>query len=142
MDASVAGGNDEESDITGIQYNTVAVATPHHMRTNSFNSKSEEHVQVYIRLRPLLDSDPTNNANVDNAKLPNGRTDVVAVDKEQTMLRFTGTNGKGFDLTYNHIFTGRAKQSEVYSKIAPSIDAVVNGFNTTIFAYGQVQGTL
>ena len=38
---------------------------------------------------------------------------------------------------FDHVFGGDSTQEQMYDKVRDSINDVLNGFNTTIFAYGQ-----
>jgi hypothetical protein len=37
---------------------------------------------------------------------------------------------------FNHVFNAQASQNDVYEKIRPCVDSVLQGINSTIFAYG------
>jgi hypothetical protein len=42
------------------------------------------------------------------------------------------------DFTFDRVFNMEARQSEIYNKAArPIVDSLFEGFNGTIFAYGQ-----
>lgn len=45
---------------------------------------------------------------------------------------------KGKHFTFDHVFTPTVNQAEVYDVVAkPIVADVLNGYNGTIFAYGQ-----
>jgi hypothetical protein len=48
-------------------------------------------------------------------------------------------NGTKNEFTYDHIFGPNASQREIFETVcAPIINTVLEGFNGTLFAYGQV----
>lgn len=68
--------------------------------------------------------------------------------EEATCARFSGektvsvigegVDNIGLDFAFDHVFTTDATQDQVYSKSAFSlVQSVLEGFNGTIFVYGQ-----
>eukprot|EP00854_Cymbomonas_tetramitiformis_P015351 gene15351-18161_t len=82
---------------------------------------AEERIRVVVRVRPLL---------------PRELLDPEVVDTEGTTVRVTKDN-LTTESRFDHVFPRQTAQSDVYSEIQDSIAGVLEGFNTTIFAYGQ-----
>jgi Kinesin motor domain len=89
---------------------------------------STECIQVMVRCRPL-----------NSKEKGDQRASIVNVDSEtgQIVLK----NSKSADtkqFTFDAVFDGTSKQEDVFACVAqPIIDCVMNGYNGTIFAYGQ-----
>ncbi|PVH37399.1 hypothetical protein PAHAL_6G302400 [Panicum hallii] len=87
-------------------------------------------VQVLLRCRPFSDDELRNNA-----------PQVVTCNDYQREVAVTQTiAGKQFDrvFTFDKVFGPTAKQQDLYDQaIIPIVNEVLEGFNCTIFAYGQ-----
>ncbi|CAG9323807.1 unnamed protein product [Blepharisma stoltei] len=82
-------------------------------------------VKVICRFRPLNDKEKQMNEGVSINFLEDNKTVIV---KSDPTLRFT----------YDYVFTPFSLQQQVYDASAsPIVDAVMQGFNGTVFAYGQ-----
>ncbi|KAL3314840.1 Kinesin heavy chain isoform 5C [Cichlidogyrus casuarinus] len=82
-----------------------------------------ENIKVACRVRPLNSSE-------------NARGDQSVVNFPGDGKTSIGLGGKTF--TFDHVIQPAASQIEVYDTIAkPIVDDVLNGYNGTIFAYGQ-----
>jgi hypothetical protein len=92
------------------------------------SSSSTECIQVMVRCRPI-----------NSKEQGDKRASIVSVDSEtgQIVLK----NNKSDDtkqFTFDAVFDGTSKQEDVFACVAqPIIDSVMNGYNGTIFAYGQ-----
>ncbi|KMQ97228.1 centromere-associated protein e [Lasius niger] len=85
-------------------------------------------IKVAIKVRPLIKRERDENLPIQ--WMVQGNT-IVATDVE---LRKRGDGGFQFD----HIFDTNTSNNDVFDNIVrPIVDAAVNGFNGTVFAYGQ-----
>lgn len=92
-----------------------------------------ENVRVYIRVRPLNKKEKVNNVRC-----------VVHTDCKEnllTLIRPGGPNEKAEkpkSFKFDHVFPEATTQMDIYRRVAlPVVDKVLNGYNGTIFAYGQ-----
>ena len=86
-----------------------------------------ENVQVIVRVRPI-----------NKKELEGGHTECTKLDFANNTIAVDGAgiDGRlfGFDAVYNNSFS----QNDVYIQtIRPVVNTVLEGFNATIFAYGQ-----
>lgn len=93
------------------------------------DEKSEEkgNIKVVCRFRPL------------NSKELNISRDMCVTFKDDTeiVIKSTVENNK-YDFKFDKIFNTESTQEDVYTYTAkPLVDSVFEGFNGTIFAYGQ-----
>ena len=90
--------------------------------------KKTERVMVHCRVRPLNDED-----------LRNYGKDVIIDSVDQH--RGTVSLKREFDrkcFTFDSVYDGSSSQKDIYSKVAdPVVNSVMQGYNGTIFAYGQ-----
>ncbi|GMF19270.1 unnamed protein product [Phytophthora lilii] len=85
-------------------------------------------IQVVVRVRPPLDSE--------------GKVVVTTGEKEGTSLCVQATTSQGSistvtECTFDRVFMGAATQEDVFAAVEPSVQACLEGYNATIFAYGQ-----
>lgn len=92
-----------------------------------------ENVSVYIRVRPLNKKEK-----IENVK------NVIHLDSSENVLTLIKPNGcnekteKAKTFKFDHIFAETTTQIDIYRRAAlPIVDKVLNGYNGTIFAYGQ-----
>ncbi|XP_042157086.1 kinesin-like protein KIF3C isoform X2 [Oncorhynchus tshawytscha] len=102
--------------------------------------KSSETVKVVIRCRPLNRKEEAAAAGV--TRTPGGVGGIVEMDMRlgQVVLwnphGLPGEPGKTF--TFDSVYDPSSKQRDLYDEtVRPLIDSVLDGFNGTIFAYGQ-----
>ncbi|XP_014470851.1 PREDICTED: centromere-associated protein E [Dinoponera quadriceps] len=87
-----------------------------------------DNIKVAIKIRPLIKREKDDNLPIQWVGQGNA---IVAVDAE---IKKRGDGRFQFD----HIFNMDASNNDVFcSIVSPIIDAAVNGFNGTVFAYGQ-----
>ncbi|XP_077518616.1 kinesin-like protein 64D [Amblyomma americanum] len=95
-------------------------------------STDAENIRVVVRCRPLSEKEQAA-----------GCQDIVAVDTVQGTVLVTNPNGAQGDVppkmfTFDTVFDTNSKQVEVYNQAArPIVENVLEGYNGTIFAYGQ-----
>lgn len=91
--------------------------------TKSITS-NRENIKVLVRVRPR------NDAEIDD-------TDAVNLLSEK-LLSITNSDGKkSFQCSYDYILGPDSQQVEVYGIIRECTTSVLNGFNSTVLAYGQ-----
>lgn len=95
------------------------------------SEESVGNVRVICRFRPLNDKEKE----MSNSVCANFYSD------RQTVGIMSGTNPEGaapLKFTLDYVFTPDATQAEVYEVAAkPIVESVMQGFNGTVFAYGQ-----
>lgn len=98
-------------------------------RQSSAKTK-KENIQVIVRCRPMS-----------SKEVSNGYTEVVKIIKEDNSVAVAVPKNDGSEykqFTFDSVFDWNSTQEELYKKMVhPLIESVLNGFNATIFAYGQ-----
>uniref|UniRef100_A0A1A9VMW9 Kinesin motor domain-containing protein n=1 Tax=Glossina austeni TaxID=7395 RepID=A0A1A9VMW9_GLOAU len=95
---------------------------------NQTQRKTNQNIQVYVRLRPL------------NARERYIRsTEIIEVlSPKEIVARHSVESKLTKKFTFDRTFGPESKQVEVYSAVvAPLIEEVLAGYNCTVFAYGQ-----
>lgn len=97
------------------------------------DAEAAENVSVYIRVRPLNKKEKSENV-----------TNVIHLDTNENLLALVKPYSrnekaeKPKTFKFDHIFSETTTQIEIYRRVAlPIVDKVLNGYNGTIFAYGQ-----
>ena len=91
-------------------------------------SSKSECVRVIIRCRPMS-----------SREIEDGHEEVVQMDKERGEVRVQRSNDdfpKVF--TFDQVYDVKSRQIDIFDETAyPIIDKILEGYNGTIFAYGQ-----
>lgn len=102
----------------------------HDWNSSRQDKDKEVNVQVLLRCRPLSDEEQRTNV----AK-------VIACNehkREVTVLHSIANKQVDRVFTFDKVFGPKAQQRSIYDQaIAPIVDEVLEGFNCTVFAYGQ-----
>ena len=90
-----------------------------------------ECVKVVVRCRPL-----------NSKETSDGRVQVVEMDERMGMVALSGGTGSSNEpaktFTFDSVFPPNTEQERIYKATAmPICDSVMEGYNGTIFAYGQ-----
>ena len=98
--------------------------------------KSSESVRVVVRCRPMNGKEKA--ASYDK---------VVDVDVKLGQVSVKNPRGVAHEMpktfTFDAVYDWNAKQFELYDEtFRPLVDSVLQGFNGTIFAYGQTWGEI
>ncbi|KAJ9180760.1 hypothetical protein P3X46_008969 [Hevea brasiliensis] len=97
---------------------------------NRHDRDKEVNVQVLLRCRPLSDEEQRTN-------IPK----VISCNehkKEVTVLQSVANKQVDRVFTFDKVFGPKAQQRSIYDQaIAPIVNEVLEGFNCTVFAYGQ-----
>ncbi|KYN37073.1 Centromere-associated protein E [Trachymyrmex septentrionalis] len=84
-------------------------------------------IKVAIKVRPLIKREKDENSSIQWVTSENT---IAAIDPE-----FRKRSDGRFE--FDHIFDTTANNNNVFNVVRPIVDAAVNGFNGTVFAYGQ-----
>jgi kinesin family protein 3/17 len=87
-----------------------------------------ENIQVFIRIRPFIDRETSNERLVSSGHF------IRATDEKTIEVRTSDTNIK---CKYDQVFDPSFTQEQVYEKVKECTDSFLKGFNSTLFAYGQ-----
>jgi hypothetical protein len=92
-----------------------------------------ESVKVIVRCRPLNSKETANgNVRIVEMNVPIGLVEVRRPGAENEAPK---------SFTFDSVFDWNCTQRAVYDTTAyPIVDSVLNGYNGTIFAYGQTGG--
>lgn len=85
-------------------------------------------IRVVVRVRPANDAE--------------GKVIVTAGEVEGSSLCVRVTNAQGSvssvtECAFDRVFMGSATQRDVFAAVEPSVQACLEGYNATVFAYGQ-----
>lgn len=95
-------------------------------------TKSSETVKVVVRCRPMNDKEQV--ANFERVVTVDVKLGQVAVRNP----RAASSHEHPKVFTFDSVYDWNSKQMELYDEtFRPLVDSVLNGFNGTIFAYGQ-----
>lgn len=99
-------------------------------RQSSAKTK-KENIQVVVRCRPMS-----------SKEVSNGYTEVVKMMKEDNAVAVAvpknDSSSEYKQFTFDSVFDWNSTQEDLYARMVhPLIESVLNGFNATIFAYGQ-----
>ncbi len=88
-------------------------------------------MKVCVRVRPL-----------NSKETSEGNQKVVSVDKSTGSISVRNPNSNSGEppkvYTFDHVFGDDAKQLDIYNLVSrPIVEAVLEGYNGTVFAYGQ-----
>ena len=106
-----------------------AVAAVNDMRDPVYGGKKEESVRVCVRCRPL-----------NSKERGDGRERIVHVDPKNgtCVVSPIGSNEPPKTFTFDQVYDESVTQEYIYMNTASRIvESVIDGFNGTIFAYGQ-----
>ncbi|CAF4329916.1 unnamed protein product [Adineta steineri] len=104
--------------------------------TTASNKGKDESVRVVVRCRPMSDKEQETNCerivNIDEQR----RQISIRRPVNENSQRNAGEDGHNF--FFDAVYDWNSKQRDVYEQTArPLVDSVIEGFNGTIFAYGQ-----
>ena len=98
----------------------------------SLSSAATASVQVVVRLRPLNEREKKH-----------GTLPVISAstsDKTVTVIKGTGSRQVKSSYKFDNVFTSFSTQEDVFeATLQPIIRDVLNGYESTVFAYGQVR---
>lgn len=131
----------DEVDLTCQQMNS---------SSSSASIKIEESIQVFVRIRPELIENISSSLNrsIETATTApsSSSPSCLSVMPDGCTIRLTQpcpTNRKAVAAiddklyTFSRVFNDKSTQDDVYDHVNALVRATVNGYNTTIFAYGS-----
>ena len=93
-------------------------------------------IRVYCRVRPVLDTDDTNQAKI---AFPDREEDAKEVDilgpEEKNSLGKVST--KNYAFTFDRVFSPKAQNPEIFDELSQLVQSALDGYNVCIFCYGQ-----
>ena len=93
----------------------------------SRDANSRESVKVAVRVRPMSKKEIASKFNK-----------IIRIDQERAAVFINTGQDSEVQFTYDFAFPETCSQEEIYENTAaPIVDGVLNGYNGTIFAYGQ-----
>eukprot|EP00906_Rhabdomonas_costata_P010915 RCo015358 len=91
------------------------------------DSSAGENIKVAVRVRPMLDHERER-----------GEKECVEVDVASSQVIVKGEAGAPYTFTFDYVFNKSFSQKDIFIQVTqPMIEATMEGFNSTIFAYGQ-----
>ncbi|KAL6142066.1 hypothetical protein ACLB2K_060349 [Fragaria x ananassa] len=100
------------------------------LNSNHKDKNKEVNVQVVLRCRPLSHDEQKSNV----------QTVVSCNEQKREVTVVHSLNNKPVDkvFTFDKVFGPKAQQKSIYEQaISPIVNEVLDGFNCTVFAYGQ-----
>jgi hypothetical protein len=92
--------------------------------------ESSSTVKVAVRLRPMNEKEQI------QGTLP--VVNASSVNNTITAVRGNGRKQQRSSFTFDNVFSSYTTQEQVFeATLKPVIDDVLNGFESTVFAYGQ-----
>jgi hypothetical protein len=100
-------------------------------RAKNLAGKKSETVRVIVRVRPLSSKEKDQ-----------GREQIVRVDKKTSSIQVRNpdadTREAPRSFTFDNVYGDQSEQKTIYDETAaPIVEAAMQGYNGTIFAYGQ-----
>ena len=88
---------------------------------------SKESVKVIVRCRPISEREISNKNNA-----------CVEVCLDSAAINILDEKGGNKTFTFDSVFDKKSRQIDVYNQTArPIVESVLEGYNGTVFAYGQ-----
>ena len=95
-------------------------------------SKKSESVRVIVRVRPLKESEINEGREAGICKVDKAARSITIKNPEADRRE------QGRAYTFDNVYGMDSKQKDIYDETAaPIVDGVLQGYNGTIFAYGQ-----
>lgn len=87
----------------------------------------QNQIRVLVRCRPLLEHES------------NHGTESICVESDSSTIRLETRNKATKEFSFDKVFDGSTSQQCVYEQgeFSQTVDAVLRGYNATVFAYGQ-----
>lgn len=108
-------------------------------KSSTSTSGNSETVKVVVRIRPLS-----------SREVSDGRKIITTADESRGVIELlsggsdqggkgSGSSSDGKHFTFDSVLSDKFTQKDVYDKTAASaVNSVLEGYNATIFCYGQV----
>ena len=117
----------DNTDIAKDQLTTDGVGGREYMEFDGevADEMSVENIRILVRIRPIA-------MNTEDKLCT-----IEALDS-QTLKASSYDGKKCIQCAYDHVVPPTATQTEVYSIVKSCTDAVLAGYNSTVFAYGKI----
>lgn len=117
------------------------------------NDRHSETIKIYARIRPLRSN--KNIKNLSNSSTPSfsltspqgpstvNHNDRLTIHDQKDSKEYINNQKEHHEFFFNKVFDMEASQEEVFDQVAK--DVILNaldGYNGTIFAYGQVKESI
>ena len=93
-------------------------------------SKNQENIRVVVRCRPMSESE-----------VRQSHSNIVGIESSTGGITLINTKSSGEnkrEFTFDSVYDWNSKQIDVYLEtVHPIVESVLQGYNGTIFAYGQ-----
>eukprot|EP00959_Pyramimonas_sp_CCMP1952_P025120 527172-Pyramimonas_sp.AAC.2 len=91
-------------------------------------------IQVVVRVRPFSEKEK------ENKTLP--VVTASSENKEVTIIKGTGPRQQRSTFKFDSVYTSFTTQQQIFDEtLAPVVEDVLKGFESTVFAYGQTGGS-
>ena len=102
----------------------------------------KSNIETYLRLKPLLNE---KNNSLKNSKMikyrieeENNKNKIYIEIPKEHQKDYYNKSKKSYEFKFNGIFEPNATQEEIFKTIGPKIiDTSLEGYNSTLFCYGQ-----
>ena len=98
-------------------------------------------IQIYARIRPTdhqFDGLHISDSKGNNTSTYEDTITINTENKDESQAKYCKAPGSKLQFQFNHVFGMQATQDEIFDAVARQmIDTFLNGYNGTIFAYGQ-----
>uniref|UniRef100_UPI00358FCAFC carboxy-terminal kinesin 2-like n=1 Tax=Myxine glutinosa TaxID=7769 RepID=UPI00358FCAFC len=104
-------------------------------RLHNIVEELKGNIRVFCRVRPFMRSEENSFEHIELT--------ANSITLEKTTESRTGRDKKEatrFSFTFDQVFSPSAKQSTVFEEISHLVQSALDGYNVTIFAYGQTGG--
>jgi len=113
-------------------FSSTASASRNRQQPPPLSPSATASVQVVVRVRPLNDREKKH-----------GTLPVISAstsDRTVTVIKGTGSRQVKSSYKFDNVFTSFSTQEDVFeATLQPIIRDVLNGYESTVFAYGQVR---
>ncbi|CAF1223039.1 unnamed protein product [Adineta ricciae] len=104
--------------------------------TTAASKGKDESVRVVVRCRPM--SEKEQESGCERVVNIDGQRRQISIRKPTSEISQRSTGDDGHNFFFDAVYDWNSKQTDVYEQTArPLVDSVIEGFNGTIFAYGQ-----
>jgi kinesin family protein 3/17 len=105
-------------------------------KLSTMATSKNESVQVYVRVRPLVERELTLVVEQDDDGEPSAIESTITVVENSLSVRSPNLS-HSVKCTFDKVLPPESTQETMYGCVRDSVMSVLDGFNTTLFAYGQ-----
>ena len=91
------------------------------------SASATSQIKVLVRCRPVLEHEKGHSV------------DSIHIQAQEGYIRLNTKQGNTKEFNFDNVFEGSSTQEDIYQQgeFSRNVDAVLRGFNSTVFAYGQ-----